>query len=144
MSFPVEHVLDDLEMIMRVLFIAVGSSFLLFGVAVWFWPDRGPGADNVVGSESYIDLRMLEPSSTHSVVATVANPYAHDVTVTRISTSCGCTSATMKAMTIPAGETRQLDVVVNVPNQKGSVFVRIDLLFDNQFKSVIHFIGKVE
>ncbi len=102
--------------------VAIGA--VLLGVGAWAWLGNRGAARIVVSPASY-DFGQVPPDRVSEARFTVTNVGTAPLIIASITTSCGCTQATISSHTIPPGESAQLEVTFDPtvhPGATGPMF----------------------
>lgn len=82
---------------------------LLLGVGAWVWLGNRGAPRLVVTPPSY-DFGQVPSDRVSEAQFTVTNAGTAPLIIESVTTSCGCTQATISSQIIPPGESAQLDV----------------------------------
>lgn len=102
--------------------VVVGA--VLLGVGAWVWLGSR-GAPRIVVTPASYDFGQVPPDRVSEASFTVTNAGTAPLIIESITTSCGCTQASISSQTIPPGESAQLDVTFDPlvhPDATGPMF----------------------
>jgi hypothetical protein len=88
---------------------------------LWLFSSRSTPIKRLTPFEvvaSDLDLGTIWASETHRHTITVRNPNSQPLVITEITSSCGCTSNEPKSLTLAAGESKTISLVLNLSGNR--------------------------
>ena len=105
--------------------LSVVVAFTWFGFTRASQSDEGALVGQITVSSLRIDFGEIDPlGGPVSTTVEVANTGGGSLQINRISTSCGCTTATMDSSALEPGESRLLNIAFDPqvhPDEEGSI-----------------------
>lgn len=129
---------------MRILLMA-GFACVAAGVAVLLSGplQKVPDSEHVFGSAVVIDIGEMEPRETRRELVVLGNSSYGVVDVRRITSSCGCTRASVSPLSVQPGDRATVAAEIVAPPSAGLVDVLVHIDGVSGPHTQIRFIGVV-